>query len=544
MEDLSSADAEGKSGGKRPRAIIWYPVLLVLLSFWLYYPILDFLQLGFEDEGEILHAGHRVFQGQFPNRDFFVMFPPLSYLIPVFSWTILGESLFAARLPLLFLIGASAVLLFDIGRRLLSERVSALAAALFVTEVTKWPVWSQNWSNVPFVLLACRCLILHVEKRARSALFVTGLVVGLCFLNTPQAGVITLVLGTIVAFTDKEWRDRAVSFGTLLLGTATVLGIFLLIYALNGALQPMLEDQWSVLLSQYPEFNKIPYEIFPDKQQLSAGLETVGNLSWAERWQVRQQLLGLFTWPLVTLLSHSLYYPVVLISFLLAFHQWWTTRQRIFCIVAVGQLGLCFHTFFRPDAAHLAYSRSLWWILLLFLLQKFLTGRPRVVKGLVLTPLVVAILAVSVQAGLRRKQWTGAQYQVVLARDTLRVSDPRVGNILQNLQRFLNDKTKPGDKIFIYPWNALLYILMARDNIATVDRLLPIYTPQRVFESVFQELKHNDEELKLILLFSINFDLYLAQYPNVPPELFKKTYLDFENRLKERFSSKVFKVQL
>ena len=544
MEDLSSADAEGKAGGKRPRALIWYPVLLVLLTFWLYYPILDYLQLGFEDEGEILHAGHRVFQGQFPNRDFFVMFPPLSYLIPALSWTIFGESLFAARLPLLFLIAASAVLLFFIGRRLLSERVSALAAALFVTEVTNWPVWSQNWSNVPFMLLACWLLILHVERRSRWGLYLAGLAVGLCFLNTPQAGVITLVLGSIVAFTDQQWRERIRSLGTLLLGTATILGAFCLIYAINGALFPMLEDQWSVLLSQYPEFNKIPYQIFPDKELFLSGLETAGGLSWAEWWQARRQLMGLFTWPLVTLLSHSLYYPVVLLAFVLAFHQWWTTRERVFCIVAVAQLGLSFHTLFRPDAAHLAFTRTLWWILFFFLLQKLLTGRPRVTKALVLTPLVVAILAASIQAGLRRKQWTGAPYQVALARDTLRVSDPRVGTILQNLQRFLNDKTKPGDKIFIYPWNALLYILMGRDNVATVDRLLPIYTPPAVFESVFQELVKSEEDLKLILLFSINFDLYLAQYPNVPPELFKTTYLNFEDRLKERFPSKVFKVQL
>lgn len=538
-----SLEARIEEWGIQPWLGAVFPLILVLLSIWLYFPLLDYFKLGMEDEGDILHAAHRVYQGQFPNRDFFTIFPPLSFGAPALSWMIFGESLAAARLPLLVLVASSALLIYFLGLRLLPAWASALASGLFLCEFGNWPAWSQNWSNVPPFLLTTWLLVRHVEKPSRPGLFWSGLAVALCFLNTPQAGFIALVLAIIVAMTESDWRPRFVALGQLFAGTGLVMFCYLGIYAWNGALEGLYKDQWLSLFSQYVGFNKTDFELFPNWAQLQSSLDIAGQWNWEQRWQARRQLLGLMTWPLVTLLGHTFFYPLVLVSFCLAFHQWWTTGERVLCVIAVGQLGLTFHTFFRPDAAHLTHSRILWWLLLFDLMRRAIQERARWQQAALLTPLALCFAAVIIQAGLHRAQWTGAQHWVRFARGPVKVSHPRLAAGLQAMNRQLDEKSDRGDKIFIYPWNSLMYVLTARDNPARVDRLLPLYTPDEVFDSVFQELVESEQELKAILIFPLHFDVYLAQYPTVPKDLFKEKYLGFENRLKTRFPDKIIEVR-
>lgn len=528
--------------GKETAIARAFPLFLLIAAFWLYFPLLEFFQLGMEDEGELLYFSHRVLEGQFPNRDFFTRLPPLSFGSVALVWKVFGESLEGARVLLIFTAACSSILLYLLALRVLPFGLAALASLLYLTEFTHWPGWSQNWSNAPVFLFTCWLLVRHLEKPTRFSMLWVGLSIGLCALNTQYAGFTAAVLAAIVALTESTFKARLSGLGWQIVGAGGVLLLYLVIYGMAGALPGLWNDQIVFPFAHYAGFNKTYYQLFPNWDQFKAGVEVLESWTPEQRWMARRQILGLFTWPLVTLLSHTLYYPVIALGFGVAFREWWRSGERITCVLAVGQLGLAFPTFLRPDAARIASNRSLWWIILFILLWKLLRDRQRWQVGLVASPLVLLFFAVLIQAGLKRSQWAGADYWVPFPRGAIKVRHPQLAGALNQMNQELNRRSDRGDKIFIYPWNSLLYILTARDNPARCDRLLPMYTSEEIYAEVFRALEQ-EPELKAVLIFPLDFDLYLKQYPTVPRKEFEELYRHYEEQLRTRFPERIMEVR-
>lgn len=525
----------------RPRSplVRALPLALILSAFWLYYPLLDYFQLGMEDEGELLYFSHRLLEGQFPNRDFFTRLPPLCISSVAAFWAVFGQSLAGARFLYIAVAATSAVLLYFLGLRLLQPRWSAFASLCYLTEFCYWPAWSQNWTNVPLFLLAVLLMVRHTEKPTRFSMVLAGLGSGLCGLNTQYGGFVAFVLGTIVALTESEVRAKLRRFAELSLGFALVMIPYLLCFFLAGALEQLWEHQILFPFFHYASFNKVPYQFFPNWSVVPGGLESLWALDSGQLWQARGQVVDFLTWPLVTFFTHSLFYPVVLLSTGLAIRQWWKTGARPVCVLAVGQLGLAFLTVLNGHPIRVGYVRVIWWVLLFWMLQLLFARLKGHWRYLAASPLISLLLAVFIQAGCHRARWSGAEHWVKFPRGAIRMQSPELATGLRNMMLGLDAVSKPGDMIFIYPWNSLFYFLSGRENPGNCDRLLPFYTSDKLYEAAFASLEENDAQLKAVLLFRINIDVYLSQYPNVPKEEFTKRYAEFGQRLYSRFRDRL-----
>ncbi len=100
------------------------------------------------DEGVALVDAERIARGQVPHADFFEIVPPGSFLPTALAFKLLGPTVLAGRLPLLFyglLLIAGVDLLL---RRLTENRWLRAAAALFLIPcgVNYWLVPSHHWA--------------------------------------------------------------------------------------------------------------------------------------------------------------------------------------------------------------------------------------------------------------------------------------------------------------------------------------------------------------------------------------------------------------
>lgn len=525
---------------RQPQTFPWLVVLL-LAAAWFFYPLGDYFALGTEDEMVILYGSHRILHGQFPHVDFFTPLPPLTMTLMAAWWYLVGESLFSARILLGVVFAVSALLLYQLGRRLLPAWAAAFASLLFLTEVVSWTAWSQNWLNAPLYLGAVLLLVRHAEKPGRFTMARAGVGAGICFLNTQYIGAVATVLAVIVACTEAGWSLKRRRLGELAAGLMAVLLPCFLVYAGAGALSAVWRDQFLFPFYGYAGFNRFTYQPFPNFELIPGGLASVNALSLSQAWEGRAMLLDFFSWPARTLLTHTLFYPLTLVFFLVAFARWWSTGERVLCILAVGQLGLSMATLTRPDGPHLAYGRTLWWVLLMAALLELWRRAPRKLSYLALPVTGLLLLSVLVQGWTHRRRWVEAPYPVRFPLEVVRVRELPLAQALATTIAMVEQRSRAGDFIFAYPWNPAFYLLTGRENPCSNDRLLPFYDSPAEFERIFSQLEEADERLKLVLLFNINVPMYLSQYPSVPVGPFEEIYRGFERRLQDRFGDRVLR---
>ena len=215
-----------------------FALLLVTFIFFLFFANRG---LSVHDEGYILDAAHRFFQGQVPYRDFWIIYPPgIVYLLGGLFW-LFGPNILLGRF-LMVLVGlAISYLLYKVSRSLTP---SLLFLAWGIPHLNfPWPAW--------FSLLFMLASLASVKSPRLSGLFAG---VGLLFKQTLGIAIV------IAALISTSNRFKLIQ-GLILPILATVL-----VLASQGALDEFvhitlirtLEYQAQGLMrTDWPEFNLI-----------------------------------------------------------------------------------------------------------------------------------------------------------------------------------------------------------------------------------------------------------------------------------------------
>jgi hypothetical protein len=148
-------------------------------------------------------------------------------------------------------------------------------------------------------------------------------------------------------------------------------------------------------------------------------------------------------------------------------------------------------------------------------------------------------MAVLIQGWLHHRRWADAAYRVRFPREVVRVREPQVAKALAVTIAMLDERSRPGEAIYIYPINPVFYFLTGRENPTSTERLLPFYDSPQQHDRIFSELEKADPRLKAILVFNIDFPMYLKQYPSVPAAEFEQIVRGFEKRMQDRFGDRV-----
>ena len=268
------------------------------------------------DEGEYAYAGQLILQGIPPYQLAYNMKFPGAYYAYALIMLVFGQTATGIRVGLMLVNAASALLVFDIGRRLLGRFAGAVAAACFaLLSVDFWimGVFAHATHFMLLPALAAFALLLRPPAARRAPLLVaSGALLGLAVL-VKQHGFPFLPLGAWVVWQANRAAGRGARRILLELGLLTA-GALLPLALLCATLQyqGVLGSFWFWTFRYAREYvSEVPPGAF--LPSLFAGLERVTRATaslwilggvglvalWVGRWA------GITRWFLTALLAAS-----------------------------------------------------------------------------------------------------------------------------------------------------------------------------------------------------------------------------------------------
>ncbi|NLI77976.1 MAG: hypothetical protein GX442_16250 [Candidatus Riflebacteria bacterium] len=427
-------------------------------------------------------------EGQVPYRDFFETFTPGS-----FYWVAAVLHLFGATMAtaqgLLLATGVVLALLVDrCSRHLTPGSYDLLPTTLFlVFGLPFWPLISHHWDSTVLAMLTCRALLRWCRRPTSRGLLATGWWAGLTALFLQTKGV-AIFLGswtTVLLATRRQgmdWREGArrtgaLAAGPLLLGLAT-----LFFFQTQGALAPLLDAVVRFPLTRYANVSGLPYGHF-FWESVVPGAIAPGPLAPLLR-------LTLIVPGLIVL-----YGPFALLLCLFARLMPWGREGPIDLQVVglyLSAFALWASELHRPCFAHLLFGSPLLYVAGLHALRLVEPHRPRLFRGMAFC--LLACLAIF---GLGTMMATWEKGTLLATRRGPMVAfgpDPGLAFLLQ--------ETRPGEEVFIYPYNTGYYFLADVRNPTRFSHLLYGYHRPEQFAEAIQALE--TRQVGLVLLNTLN----------------------------------------
>ncbi len=230
------------------------------------------------DEGVALMGGWRIFLGQLPGRDFFEIFPPLSFLPTALFFKLFGPNFFAERLLALVYAVCLIAAGDDLLRRLTRSTLArwALASFLIPFGVLQWMLPSHHWLVDILQLLALSCLLRAYSGRPpwRWGMAAGALIALACFTMQDQGGYLAVALLVLFFPLIDDRRLRKCLFLAWLVGGATV--------AAGFALYLLPHVPLSELIYQWLIFPATRYRGSPGNtgSLLGLGWQEIGSPAW------------------------------------------------------------------------------------------------------------------------------------------------------------------------------------------------------------------------------------------------------------------------
>jgi hypothetical protein len=443
-------------------------VALAAASFgWFFYG----RGLDVPDEGLLLHVAERLAAGEVPYRDvYFIYTPGLQYVLALL-FRLFGPSLAVEHALQLGLHLAMVGVVYALALRL--TRWTPLAAAAALAAVAAGLTSYRFCLGLGAVWLITR----YAETGRLRWLPAGGLAVGATYLFAQEVGL--YALGAGFGFLGLQWlasgsrgdrlRGLAANAGLLLLGATLILGPWLLVLASQMALLPMIDATLRVAFLDQPRYMHVP---------LPALLPLVPeDLATNVVWGPPAYLFYVKVLLYLPLLSVALGWVVVAAD-------WRGGAGRgAACAVGGGPARaaawplLCFCTLAlatvadRADYYHLKQVLPATLILLAWLLARW--GARREPGGLVgfavLLPFLPLVLVGLGEAAAFRAEQSAL---LVTPRGTVLVDETKARD-LSGLVAALDERTAPGEAIYVWPAETAVYFLTDRRNPTRYGQLVP-----------------------------------------------------------------------
>ncbi|HET9399471.1 MAG TPA: glycosyltransferase family 39 protein [Candidatus Acidoferrales bacterium] len=500
------SDAEGP-GASKADSIIGIAVFVLSAAYLCLF--FRFTALN-SDEGISLQGAQRILSGQVLYRDFFAFYTPGSYYWTALLFRVFGSSFGVARAALIVYGGIFSTATFLLSRRVCS-RVSSLLAA-FAVAVSCLPfrfVVLHNWESTLLALLALYSAVVYFERPGKTYwAFCTGMFASLAFLfeQSKGAGIaLGLALGfVLIGARTGDWTIfKRHQFCALLLGASWPVIATMIYFATVHALRPMLAD-WMWPFSNYSAANKLPYGFL---------VMSTADRGALLRGSIGSSILTLFS-------SGPIYVMAVLPLAAVLILAWFSyrgptpdqnQRYKFWILSSSVMVGMLVSTLLtrRPDFTHLNYQGPIFYIALAWILGAT-SIRSRF--ALAIRPPLIAVAFLSFSFFGLALLWPAlnAHVETQTFRGAIRTGQPDFA------LDFLLEHSRPGEEVFVYPYEPLYYFLSGTRSSLRYDFLQPgMHTPEQFRESA-EELA---EARPAIVLFEPTFrEKYKLGWPNTPAE--------------------------
>jgi len=465
------------------------------------------------DEGLVVYGAQRVAEGALPYRDFVEVFGPAPFYWHALFFSLLGTKWMVARGVLLFTGTASAVLIYWMTRRLYRGPFEMMPALYYlVLGIPLWPASNHHWDGNLFALLAVGVFLLWQERKDAIRLVMSGVIAGITSCFVQQKGLILLAsfFLTIILIDKRQTDDKKgilIRTAPLIAGYAGLGGAVFLSFYIQGGLPDLVYSTFLWPLANYHDVNIAPYGF---------GLF---ELYWPSWMIILQQLLpetasqvlsGVFLVPFAVILSLPL---LVAVPTLISrrdssksptiFHS--TTITYLCCGYA-----LWISEIHRMDIFHAIYGAPLLLIVSLAFWNPGY-GKMKLLRTSVLYFLSFCLLSFGTFNGLIA---SSANHKI----ETRSGSMYRFGD--DTALRYLQEHTRPGDQVFVYPYYPMYYFLANVHNPTRYNNLIYGYHTDIQFHEVISDLER--KKVKLVLWDTLvegeNLKTWFPRYEHPPEE--------------------------
>jgi hypothetical protein len=443
----------------------YFPYLIFALCAGLYlFPFMRLL-LQTPPEGLLVYGAVRIVHGQVFARDFFEVVGPGTFYWLALFFKLFGITFAATRICLFVTSLGTGLVMYFLSRRICSQYQILPCILLAATYFgTLWPSISHHVDSNCFALLSIACMIVWQDRRKFGPLFAAGALAAAttCFLQ--QKGVLLLLALLLWLWLQCRRRSTPLSsWGVVTAGYMSVVGFTLAYFWSQHALWDLFYANVLWPSRHYSAANVVPYA-----QDMVRGC-----------WDHFVIAKSGFRWTIVT--ASVLIVPFLFVAALPALlpalavrYRRSTARPEVVLYWLCG-VALWLSEFHRKDIFHLVFGSPLLIILCIHYLEQY---RGKVAE------LALQILAISATCL--------AGFNLFLALSA-RPTTTRVGSVavFKNVPGLtaLNEKVRPGEEVFAYPYCPMYYFLSATTNPTRYGGLLYNFNTPAQFDEVVRVLE-------------------------------------------------------
>jgi hypothetical protein len=447
----------------KQRKYVAYLIFTLFASLY----FLPFMRLLLQTppEGLLVYGAVRIGHGQVFARDFFEVVGPGTFYWLALFFKLFGVTFAATRICLFVTSLGTGLAMYFLSRRICSEYQNLPCILLAGTYFgTLWPTISHHVDSNCFALLSIACMIVWQDRDKFGLLFAAGALAGAttCFLQ--QKGVLLLLALLLWLWMQRRRRSTSLSsLGAVAAGYTSVVALMLVYFWTQHALGDLFYANVLWPSQHYSAVNVVPYA-----QDMVRGC-----------WDHFVIAKSGFRWTIVTasiLIAPFLFVAALpaLLPALAARFLRNSVRPEIVLYWLCG-VALWFSEIHRKDIFHLVFGSPLLIILCIYYLQQY---RSKVAD------LALQILAISATCL--------AGFNLFLALSA-RPTPTRVGSVatFKNLSGLtvLDEKVRPGEEIFAYPYCPMYYFLSATTNPTPYGGLLYNFNTPGQFDEVVSVLE-------------------------------------------------------
>jgi 4-amino-4-deoxy-L-arabinose transferase-like glycosyltransferase len=457
----------------------WLIVLLVFVGTCLYYRIFYSYTVLNGDEGIVLQGAQRILNGEVLYRDFFSFLTPGSFYWMALLFKVFGSSILVAHGALIVYGGIFSVLTYLLARRVCARWCALFTVYLLTLTCLPYCFFAlHNWDSTLWACLALYFAVRLLETPHWGFALAVGTFASLTCLCEQSKGA-ALLLGLAAGFGAVAWTDhrkgRLARFHVwaFLAGFAPPVLLTVAYFAANHSLPQMLADcLWP--LRHYSSANALPYG-YPEllDEEFQKGLSG----SWGFR-------IGM-----LVILSPYLFLPVLPILAVGFFCVWLVrlARQKEshdkaahYVVVSAVVIALWMSAVIsRPDLSHLIIFQAP----IVFLVLGWILGGPSLQTQHLNSFRTLASFYVflSFTALGLTLLWGPLNANVVLKTRRGVLKAQHRDAVLEELQA----RVRPGQKVFVYPYQPLYYYLTSTSSPTRYEYLqLGMHTPEQFAEAI------------------------------------------------------------
>jgi hypothetical protein len=416
-------------------------------------------------EGLLVYGAVRIVHGQVFARDFFEVVGPGTFYWLALFFKLFGVTFAATRICLFVTSLGTGLAMYFLSRRICSQYQILPCILLAGTYFgTLWPSISHHADSNCFALLSIACIVVWQDRRKFGPLFAAGALAGAttCFLQ--QKGVLLLLALLLWLWMQHRRRSTSLSsLGALAAGYTGVVALMLVYFWTRHALWDLVYANVIWPTQHYSAVNVVPYA-----QGIIRGC-----------WDHFVVPKSGFRWTIVT--ASVLIVPFLFVAVLPALLPALAARSirsRIrpeIVLFWLCGIALWLSEFHRKDIFHLVFGSPLLIVLCVYYLQQY---RAKVAD------LALQILAIAATC------LAAFNFFVALS---ARPMTTRVGSVavFKNVPGLtvLNERVRPGEEVFAYPYCPMYYFLSATANPTRYGGLLYNFNTPGQFDEVVRVLE-------------------------------------------------------